>query len=231
LLEILTSFVIYFCFQIYKLCTLEDYPNFTIVSIAASFYIICPTIHIVWARVSLFASMIFAPVQILICLICFSEMMFNGNDDVADVDGFISIMMLIMTLSFISYSSVTTLISYMLCVMFNLGRTVAVFKDDTFRYLRYNSFFLFCFCVLYVFSRRFSQRERLRFEKERNTHLLLRMFHNLLRVFHDGIIICEKEQIIYQNKQIFQVFNLEGKVGALGRNNFEDTMFESNFET
>ena len=35
------------------------------------------------------------------------------------------------------------------------------------------------------------------------------MFHNLIRVFHDGIMIIENQDIVYHNKQILKIYNIE----------------------
>jgi hypothetical protein len=34
------------------------------------------------------------------------------------------------------------------------------------------------------------------------------MFHSLIRVFHDGIILTQGEDIVFQNKQVSQIFNI-----------------------
>lgn len=38
------------------------------------------------------------------------------------------------------------------------------------------------------------------------------MFNNLLKVFHDGIIIMEEDKILYNNRKIIKIFNLESKI-------------------
>lgn len=43
------------------------------------------------------------------------------------------------------------------------------------------------------------------------------MFNNLLKVFHDGIIIMEEEQILYSNKKIIRIFNLEKKIQSMNQ--------------
>jgi len=34
------------------------------------------------------------------------------------------------------------------------------------------------------------------------------MFHSLIRVFHDGIILTQGEDIVFQNKQVSQIYSL-----------------------
>ena len=40
----------------------------------------------------------------------------------------------------------------------------------------------------------------------------MNMFHNLIRVYHDGIIITQNDDIVFQNQQISQIFNIPVKV-------------------
>ena len=35
------------------------------------------------------------------------------------------------------------------------------------------------------------------------------MFHGLIRVFHDGIILTQGEEIVFQNKQVKNIFNIK----------------------
>lgn len=63
--------------------------------------------------------------------------------------------------------------------------------NDNFRHARYNVNWGFCFCVLYMFSRRLARLSRERFERDKSQKLTLNLFFNLMKVFHDGIIIKE----------------------------------------
>jgi hypothetical protein len=42
------------------------------------------------------------------------------------------------------------------------------------------------------------------------------MFHSLIRVFHDGIILTQGEDIVFQNKQVSQIYSLL-KAGGTGK--------------
>ena len=59
-----------------------------------------------------------------------------------------------------------------------------------------------------MFSRRFTLLNRERFEKARSQKIALSLFFNLMKVFHDGIIIKDKDEIIYNNKQVENILDI-----------------------
>ena len=61
--------------------------------------------------------------------------------------------------------------------------------------------------IVYIFSRATHTKEREKFEQGKKQKQLLKLFHNLIRVYHDGILITQKEEIVYNNKAIKEIFN------------------------
>ncbi|CDW80514.1 sensor kinase [Stylonychia lemnae] len=80
---------------------------------------------------------------------------------------------------------------------------------DPFRYARFNIFLLTTLGIVYIFSRATHFREREKFEQAKKQKQLLKLFHNLIRVYHDGILITKKENIVYSNTALRQIFNIE----------------------
>jgi hypothetical protein len=136
------------------------------------------------------------------------EMLILGNPNADSVDGFIVMQVLIVSLSSNAYCQGSILISYIIAVGYNIIRT-HWWMNDTYRYVRYNVFYMFCFGVMYFFSHRINSRERHRFEQERKQKHMLNLFNNLVKAFHDGIIITEMDNIVYKNKQIQSLLEIK----------------------
>eukprot|EP00347_Sterkiella_histriomuscorum_P013223 403365539 len=74
--------------------------------------------------------------------------------------------------------------------------------------------------VVYAFSRFSQNRDRERFEQNKNQKQLLRLFHNLIKVYHDGILITQNEKIVYNNKAVSNIFEVKNNK-ILNQNNLE----------
>ena len=129
-----------------------------------------------------------------------------GNDDLGNVDSNMVIMMFAMLLALMSYDQISMIFSYLFSVIFVLTRSYFFF-DEMFRYIRFNTYFAFSFFILFFFQRFYQQIERLNFEKTLTNSYTVFIFNNMIRHFHDGIVIVDKEEILYRNKKIGNIFD------------------------
>eukprot|EP00347_Sterkiella_histriomuscorum_P016729 403352075 len=133
--------------------------------------------------------------------------MILGNSGSVEVDGYIKIPVVMVSAAFVSYDQRATLISYLLITTYAFARTYT-WIDDNFRYVRFNTYVVVTLGIVYTFAR-FSQKlDREKFEQNKNQKLLLQLFHNLIKVYHDGIVITQEKDIVYNNKAISNIFNI-----------------------
>ena len=111
------------------------------------------------------------------------------------------------TLVTFTYSQLDCLITYILCMIYMVIRTM-YWIEQRFRHIKFNIYFSLTFAVLYLFSRAYHQRERENFCKMKNQKQLLSLFHNLIKLYHDGIVISTNDNIVLYNKQTAQIFRV-----------------------
>eukprot|EP00347_Sterkiella_histriomuscorum_P012315 403369061 len=200
----------YFIFQTARLILLNNkYPLYkwaVVTTVAFSFQVI---VHYFLARRWKFFAINFTSFQSLILYMAIVEASILGNPTQAQVDGFIIIPGALVSAAYASYDQRTVLFSYFSIMLYSLVRTYS-WINDNFRYARFNMFVFIALGIVYSFARFSQNRDRERFEQSKNQKQLLRLFHNLIRVYHDGIIITQNQEIVYNNKSVNNVFEIQG---------------------
>jgi hypothetical protein len=63
--------------------------------------------------------------------------------------------------------------------------------------------------LIYVFSRRVNQTQRVNFIQMKNQSLLINVFSDMIGSFHDGLMITSNEEIVYHNNKLNSIFEVE----------------------
>ena len=95
-------------------------------------------------------------------------MVILGNPNQAAVDIWIALAVLHTILTFCSYDQVYLLISYLINYGCQLSRSYFWMKNEKSRWVRFNIFYFESFLIIYVVSRAFNQRERQRYQSQKN---------------------------------------------------------------
>ena len=104
LVEVVLSFLIYFSIQVYRYATQPCYHNLRIVLVCSILYLVLPFVHYFLSRYSKEAALRYSPIQSMVTTVLFTQMVYKANEGAQTGDGTVIILMVLMTLSFFSYS-------------------------------------------------------------------------------------------------------------------------------
>eukprot|EP00347_Sterkiella_histriomuscorum_P013635 403363966 len=224
-IEGLIIFAEYLIFQSVRLVLLNyNYPAYKWTVVLTVAFCTQLVLHYLLSRKYKFFATQFTNFQSIAIFVAMIEAMILGNPTQASVDGFILIPGILVSAAFASYDQRTVLVSYICIMIYSLVRTLKWINDD-FRYARFNIFVVTALGIVYTFARFSQNRDREKFEQVKNQKQLLRLFHNLIKVYHDGILITQNEEIVYNNKAVENIFNINNKkehVDLEGQNHDQD---------
>ena len=125
-----------------------------------------------------------------------------------EIDGWTVCAGMFVMISCSYYSHLDSLISYLLCIIYNLVRTY-FWIPQTSMYIRFNIYFTSLFIIIYFYARLVHQRERDNFNKLKSQKQLIVLFHNLIKLYHDGIVISSGNgEIVLFNNQVLNIFDI-----------------------
>jgi hypothetical protein len=81
--------------------------------------------------------------------------------------------------------------------------------SDLARYFKFNISVVIVLILIYVFSRRVNQTQRVNFIQMKNQSLLINVFSDMIGSFHDGIMITSSEEIVYHNNKLNSIFEVQ----------------------
>ena len=112
------------------------------------------------------------------------------------------------SISFASYNQVSLVVTQASAYIYTLIRS-HFWITSTFRYLRFNFFFLICWIFICIFARTYARRDREKFKSKMNQRHVLMLLSNLIKTHHDGILITETERIVFHNAQVKKIFDID----------------------
>lgn len=81
--------------------------------------------------------------------------------------------------------------------------------DDMGKYVRYNLYMISVYAFLMLISRLYIRQTRSNFLSRHRQERLLHLFQNLVKLYHDGIIIATKDDILFQNQKVMEIFDIK----------------------
>ncbi|CDW89729.1 UNKNOWN [Stylonychia lemnae] len=211
-LQVIIFFTIYFGFSTYKFKRVDGAQNRYYQIVGGYIILIFENIAMcLLSRKYVSFSLYFTHMQSIIVYICMIEGVILANNNLVMVDGMIATFAVLSSLAFMSYNQVHLCIAYIFMFGYTLSRTY-FWIDDGFRFYRFNAYFFVSLVMVYIYSRVNHQRDRQRFQQEKNEKQLLKLFHDLIKIYHDGIIITRGDEVVYKNKAIISVFDLNKKL-------------------
>lgn len=152
----------------------------------------------------------FACIQSFITFVSVLEGAMQGNKILEESDGFLTAASFIACLSTISYNQHYLLLSYLTCTAYSWIRTYFTLgMSDLPRYFKFNISVVIVLILIYVFSRRVNQTQRVNFIQMKNQSLLINVFSDMIGSFHDGLMITSSEEIVYHNNKLNSIFEVE----------------------
>jgi hypothetical protein len=119
-----------------------------------------------------------------------------------------------------NYNHLHAFFAYTICLVFNIVRTY-FWLDNLTRYLRFNTFALAGFVLVYILSRSSQKVIREKFKQSWCQGQSLNLLDSFVSFYHDGLIITSKDHIMYFNNQAFSIFlsNQLNQAGPTGSSN------------